>query len=267
MAPEASGEGTAAVRDASAPEARRGTGAARTFRRVPLLWRAGVVLPLPVYLSMNLLVLGASGGCGTWLCRLASQRGHRVRALVRPSTPFDPPEGVEVVRGEVLRDGVLDRALDGCDAVLSALGIKRTSPLNPWSALASPPDLTTRVAERLVEAMPANGVRRVVAISAGGVADSRQDVHPLFRWLIEHSNMAASYADLAGMESVLASSDLDWMAVRPTTLTPGGPTGRVHAVSQYGLLARIPRSDVATWMLDAVEAPGAFEERTPMIAS
>ncbi|MEM0962459.1 MAG: NAD(P)H-binding protein [Bacteroidota bacterium] len=216
---------------------------------------------------MTLLVLGASGGCGRWLCRLATQRGHQVRAVVRPATPFDPPDGVDVVRASVLDDGVIERHLDGCDAVLSALGIKRRSALNPWSALASPPDLTTRVAKTLVEAMNASGIRRVIAISAGGVRESIEHVHPLFRRLIGHSSMSAANADLAGMESVFASSDLNWMAVRPTTLTPGGPSGSARVVDRYGLTTRIARSDVATWMLDAVEAPTPSENRTPMIAS
>lgn len=216
---------------------------------------------------MNLLVLGASGGCGRWLVRLAQERGHHVRALVRPSTPYDPPTGAEVVRAAVLGDGVLDRVLEGREAVVSALGIKRRSPRNPWSALASPPDLTTRVAERLVEAMSAHDVRRIVAISAGGVGESIHQVHPLIRWTISHSNMAASYTDLAGMEAVLAGSGLDWMAVRPTTLTPGGATGSVRTVDYYGLLSRVSRADVAAWMLDAVASAGPFRDRTPIISS
>lgn len=219
---------------------------------------------------MKLLVLGASGGCGRWICRLAAERGHSVRALVRPATAFEPPAGVEVVRGEVLDAGVLDTALEDRDAVLSALGIKRRSALNPWSALASPPDLTTRVAERLVEAMPRHGVRRLVAISAGGVGvgvgESASRTHPLFRWLIGHSNMAPAYADLAGMEAVLAASALDWTAVRPTTLAPGTPTGSARRVDRYGLLSHVRRADVARWMLDAVEAPSVNGVRTPMLA-
>lgn len=214
---------------------------------------------------MKLLILGASGGCGRWLVRLGLERGHDVRALVRPATRFDPPPGAEVVTGEALDAAVLERALGDREAVLSALGIKRRAAWNPWSALASPPFLTTRVAETLVAAMPRHGIRRVVAISAAGVADSAQNTHPLLRWLIAHTNMAASYADLAAMEKTLAGSTLDWMAVRPTTLINGPPTGSVREVRRYGLLTRLTRGDVAAWMLDAVERPEPFVDRTPMI--
>ncbi len=215
----------------------------------------------------RLLILGASGACGRWLCKLGSERGHPTRALVRSATPFEAPAGVEVVRGRVLEDGTLDRALDGCDVVLSALGIKRVHPLNPWSALASPLDLTTRVAQMLVARMPEHGLKRVIAISAAGVRDSLEDAHPLIRWMIGHSNMAASYEDLAGMESTLADSDLDWAAIRPTTLTNGGPTGTSRLVDRYALLHHARRADVATWMLDAVARPTLGPKRTPMLAS
>jgi len=216
---------------------------------------------------MKLLVLGASCGCGQWLVRLADERGHHVRALVRPTTPSDPPSGaeVEVLRGDVLTPSVLDRALNGCDAVLSALGIKRKAPWNPWSTLASPPNLTTQVTQHLVAAMLQHDIYRIVAISAAGVGDSLAEVHPLIQLMINYSNMAASYADLEGMENTLSASTLDWMAVRPTTLRDGPPTGNVHLFDHYGLFTRITRGDVAAWMLNAVEQPTPFTRRTPMI--
>ena len=188
-----------------------------------------------------------------------------MRTLVRPGTPFDPPAGTETIRGEVLEEGIVDRALEGRDAVLSALGIKRKTRWNPWSALASPPNLTTRVAMRLVEAMPRLDASRVVVISAAGVGESIRHVHPVLRWMINHSSVAASYEDLKEMEAVFARSGLDWLAVRPTTLVAGPPTGSVQAVDRYGMRSRISRGDVAAWMLDALDAPEPFTERTQMI--
>jgi uncharacterized protein YbjT (DUF2867 family) len=214
---------------------------------------------------MKILILGASGGCGRWLVRLAQERGHEVRALVRPATVYEAPNAVEVVRGEVLEHGVLATALEGREAVLSALGLRRKAPWNPWSALISPPDLTTRVAESLAAAMPRAGVRQLVVISAAGVGESFERTHPLIRWMIRASNMNPAYGDLYRMEEVLAASDLDWMAVRPTTLAPGAPTGKARQADRYGLFSRIRRSDVAAFMLDAVEGSQPLAGRTPLL--
>ena len=214
---------------------------------------------------MKLLILGASGGCGKWLCKYAVERGHEVRALVRESTnPFEAPEGIEVVRGEALEARVLNDALEDREAVLSALGIKRSS-VFPWAPVVSPPDLTERVAEILVEAMPRKGISRLIAISAAGVGDSFEVTNLMMKFLITKSNLSVSYNDLERMESVLGTSDLNWTAIRPTTLT-NGSVSDPQEVQSYGTFSMIPRASVAKWMLDRVESKEEATERTPMIS-
>src|SRR5688572_29833454 len=200
---------------------------------------------------MKLLILGASGATGGWLTKLAGQAGHAVTALVRPASPFAPPFGTRVIRGDVLDPAALASALDGMDAVASCLGIRRAS-VSPWSALQSPPDFTTRVAQTLVPAMTRAGVRRIVAISAGGVAESITQLSMPVRWMVASGGVGVAYRDLAEMERLLSASSLDWLAVRPVTLMNGPPTGLAGKVDRYGLFSIIRRSDVATWMLGAL---------------
>ena len=62
------------------------------------------------------LVTGASGFVGWHVARLLLERGHRVRALVRPGSRI-PELDVETVTGD-LRDPVsLERAVAGCGIV------------------------------------------------------------------------------------------------------------------------------------------------------
>ncbi len=89
---------------------------------------------------MKVLVLGASGGVGTHLVRLACDQGHSVTALARRADRID--SRARILIEDVLRPGCFDEHVRGHDVVLSALGIKRTNPANPWSALASPPDFS-----------------------------------------------------------------------------------------------------------------------------
>lgn len=214
---------------------------------------------------MHLLILGASGGCGSELTRLAVARGHRVSALIRPESKFQPPPQVQVHRGEILEDGVVERALSGVDAVMCCIGIRRRNPNNPWSTLISPPDLCERVARILVDALPRAGVDRLIAISAAGVGDSAARMSGLLSWLFDHSNVGIAYRDLAKMESALARSVLDWMAVRPATLSYGRLRENVREIDFYGVFSKISRADVANWMLHAAEQPRPFKYRTPMI--
>jgi uncharacterized protein YbjT (DUF2867 family) len=215
---------------------------------------------------VRLLVLGASGGVGQWLVRFAAERGHEVTALLRPATTLDAPASLCIERGDVTDASVLETAVRGQDAVASCLGLRRAG-ASPWAPLRSPPNLVESVARALVPAMERSGVRRLVAISAGGVGDSVAQLTAPVRWLVSRGNVAVAYRDLERMESVLRASTLDWLAVRPVTLAHGPPTGHARPVSKYGMMSRIRRSDVAAWMLGALEGRDAFGERTVLLGT
>ena len=215
---------------------------------------------------MRVLILGASGGCGRWLTRLAAERGHDVATLVRPSAELAAPDGVVVHRGDVTDAAALDRALAGRDAVLSALGLRRAG-RSPWAPLRSPPDLTARATRALVPAMRRRGIDRLVAISAAGVGDSLARLGWPVRRLVATGNVAVAYRDLERMERVLEESALDWLAVRPVTLADGAPRRAARPVERYGLTSSVRRSEVAAWMLDAVERPAPFAERRVLLGS
>ncbi|HEY0804756.1 MAG TPA: NAD(P)H-binding protein, partial [Pseudonocardiaceae bacterium] len=73
---------------------------------------------------MRLAVFGATGGTGVQLIRQALRRGHRVTALVRrPEAMSIKNDHLAVIKGDVLTEGAADAAMDGTDAVVSALGI------------------------------------------------------------------------------------------------------------------------------------------------
>jgi uncharacterized protein YbjT (DUF2867 family) len=215
---------------------------------------------------MRLLVLGASGGCGRWLTRLATERSHTVTALIRSNAALEATSGVVVTRGEVTDAAVLDAVLPGHDAVLCALGLRRASRI-PWAPLRSPADLTAQTMGHLLPAMRRHGVRRLIAISAAGVGDSHAQLTWPVRRLVASGSVAVAYRDLAAMEALLAASDRDWLAVRPVTLTDGAPRKAARAVSRYGTTSTIRRSEVASWMLDAVAQPAPFAERYIMLGT
>jgi len=216
---------------------------------------------------MNILVLGASGNTGRQFVNMALKRGHRVTAIVRSSTSLDARTGLEVIQGDVLDPSVLEQASRGMDAIVSCLGIRKQNPSDPWSPLLSPEDFMERCAIGIVDAMKANGIRRVVTISSAGVGDSWESVDPELREVIQNSSVGKIFLDLRNMEQVLENSALDTLAVRPVALVTGDASGTTHIVDRFEKTSRITTGDVAQWMLDAVERPAAFEQRTEMIGA
>jgi len=215
---------------------------------------------------MKLVVLGASGRVGGWAVTLAASEGHSVTAVLRQSGQFAGIPGVSVVRGDVTDPGFLAGVVAGHDAVVSCIGLRRAG-MSPFAKLLSPPDLTTRLASSLTRAMEGENVRRLVVVSAGGVADSFAKLTWPVQQLVSIGNVAVAYRDLAGMEARLAASSLDWLAVRPVTLMNGAPLGRARPVQRYGLTSIIRRADVAAWMLAAARRHDSFMDHTVLLGS
>jgi putative NADH-flavin reductase len=123
---------------------------------------------------MKIAIFGATGGTGKELVKLCLSQGNLVTAFVRDPKrlPFHD-EGLRAVVGDVLDAGCVNQALVHQEAAIVALGSKDRK------------DRTTRSVgtANVIQAMQANGVWRLVVVSAGGVGDSYQHA-PLILKLI-----------------------------------------------------------------------------------
>ena len=197
---------------------------------------------------MRILVLGATGATGRLLVSQALARGHAVTAFVRSRAKLEGVEGdLRLVEGGITDRAAVSAALRGQDAVVSTLGAKK-----PWRPS---PDIVQGVGV-VITAMKAIGVDRVVYMSALGVGESRGAVRGSVLRLMIPLMLKAAFADHAVDEQALRDSGLAWTIVRPTLLTNGAPTGRWLGgpdVRDPFPLGRIPRADVAAFMLNAID--------------
>ena len=109
------------------------------------------------------LVTGASGFIGWHIARLLGERGHKVRALVRPASRLRELDA-ERVTGD-LRDAVsLDRAVVGCGLVFHVAADYRLWARDPRELYESNVEGT----RNLLEAARRAGVERVVYTSTVG---------------------------------------------------------------------------------------------------
>lgn len=117
---------------------------------------------------MRILVTGATGFTGGHLARALAERGHAVRALVRP-TPAAMPEfdqpGIEAVPGDLRDRASLERAAAGVDVVYHIAALYRAAGLRDEVYRA----VNATAVRTLIEAARAGGVRRVVHCSTVGV--------------------------------------------------------------------------------------------------
>jgi putative NADH-flavin reductase len=204
---------------------------------------------------MKLTVFGATGGIGQEIVRQALGSGHQVTAVVRdPARLTVTGAGLEVRRADLTDPQALRPAVAGRDAVLSGLGARSRKDAG----------IAARLTRAVLGAMDAEGVRRLLVVSAGPVGPDPEGaalVDRAMRGLIS-GILKDVYADLMEMEDELARSATDWTAVRPPRLQNKPLTGSYRTVvGGFPLKGRfIARADVAHAMLAMIDDPTTVKQ-------
>jgi len=108
---------------------------------------------------MKLIVLGATGGTGLEIVRLAIEHGHSVTAFVRSPERLKPfRDRITIKQGNLLDSAELGPVIKGHDAVLSGFGPRLPVPK-------ADANLLCQFGGALTRAMPQAGVKRVVVES------------------------------------------------------------------------------------------------------
>lgn len=207
----------------------------------------------------NVLVLGATGGTGKLIVSEALSQGHNVTALVRSPEKAGDLKGARLVTGDARDVKTLRAALQGQDAVVSALG----TPASPFRAVT----LLSSATRALIEAMKAEDVKRLVAITGIGAGDSYGHGGFVFDRLIYPLLLRHVYEDKNRQEDLIRASGLDWVLVRPAVLNNKAGRGNVRALEDLSDFhgGTIARQDVAHFIADQLESD-TWLRRSPLIA-
>jgi putative NADH-flavin reductase len=192
---------------------------------------------------MNLAIFGATGGTGRQLVEQALEEGHTVTVLVRNPAAFPiQHERLSLVQGDVRDRARVETVVAGQDAILSALGTNQRGPVS----------ICTDGVERMLTAMNSSQVRRLLVVSAYGVAESHhRNLYNLLVW----TSMKEKMLDKERMEKLLEHSDIQWTLIRPPALTNGPRTQHYHTGTDLRISAtsHISRADVADFMLRSID--------------
>jgi putative NADH-flavin reductase len=209
---------------------------------------------------MRLALFGATGRAGGAILRESSAAGHDVRVLARsPGALGQAGPPVTAIAGDVRDTAAAGRAIDGADAVVSAVG--GTQPGN----LA----VLEQGTASILAAMRRYGVRRLIVIQGFHLpfsGDPQNAGADAMRSMLRLWNRHLS-TDTYRMAEVLRQSDLDWTLIRMPRLS-AGPLGEGY---RTGLLSLGPWSSVTTGQVSHFAltclVSGGFVREAPMIAS
>ncbi len=192
---------------------------------------------------MKLIIFGATGGTGRKLVEQALEQGHAVTAFARNPAKLDIKHAnLQIVQGDVMNSDSVEQAVQGQDAVLSAIGApdKSKEPVRSEGT------------QNIIGAMEKAGIRRFISLSTIGIGDSREMLPFYYKYILVPLFLRHAFADHEVQENYIKESRLDWTIVRPAALTDGNRTGAYRQgfpVSEKNLKLKISRADVADFML------------------
>lgn len=204
---------------------------------------------------MTITVFGANGRVGSLLVQKLTEQGHAVRAFVH-GEPKQRLTSVVYIQGDVADKASVTEALQGAEAVVSALGSWGTKDKN----------ILTVAMKTIVPLMEAQGIRRIVSLTG---ADAQVDGEK--HSLISHASHAL-FSRLAPKImkdgethiQLLKQSQLDWTVLRSPVMNEKGK-GTYQLSGTYPMpWQTIHRHAVAQAMVDQV-AVADFVKAAPYL--
>jgi uncharacterized protein YbjT (DUF2867 family) len=193
--------------------------------------------------KLTLAVFGATGPTGREVLRQALDHGYRVQALARTPSKLELNHAqLSVTQGDVLDAKAVERVIQGSEAVIVTLGGKPRDKLRPLEA----------GTKHIIAAMKAHGQKRLIVVTSLGVGDSKGQAGFLFERIIVPLFLRAEFADKLAQESVVQTSGLEFVIVRPGGLSNDPAKGKYEVARKLkaGSPARITRADVAHFCLE-----------------
>ena len=189
---------------------------------------------------MKVIVFGASGKTGRLVVEKARAAGHDVTAFVHGDGQ-GPPAGARTLSGDAGDPEAVRRAVAGHDAVIDTIG-----GTTPWKDKG----LETSTAKAIIAGMKAEGVRRLLVISAAGVGGSDDQVSFAYAHLLMPTMLRGSVKDKGRMEEEVEGSGLDFVIVRPALLSDDPEDGRLAVVPKPDKAHHTRRGDLARFLVD-----------------
>jgi putative NADH-flavin reductase len=204
---------------------------------------------------MKIAIFGASGRTGILTVYQALDKGHQVTAFARKATSVTiHHKNLRLVQGDILEYEKVKQAVEGQDAIISALGVESRKPTTVLSE-------GTR---NILHAMEECRVTRFICMSSAGILGN--DAGILFGKIILPLFLRQVFKDKVRQMDIIRESNFDWVILRPTGLTDAPKTGKYKITMGPPVSRQIPRADVADFMLKLV-TDKQYDRQMPAISS
>ncbi|MBV7412150.1 NAD-dependent epimerase/dehydratase family protein [Dermabacteraceae bacterium TAE3-ERU27] len=204
---------------------------------------------------MKVLVTGASGMLGRRVAETLRDRGDEVTAFQRRDAQIP---GVRTVQGSLTSEADLARAVAGQDAVIHlAAKVSISGPEEEYR------EVNIGGTQRLIDAMRAAGVKRLVNISSPSVAHSGEPIVGDGELPADPETARGPYARTKAAAEVLAMAadgdDLMVTSLRPHIVWGPGDTQLVARIVERGKRGTLPLLDGGQALIDTCYVDNAAD--------
>jgi putative NADH-flavin reductase len=209
----------------------------------------------------SVLILGATGRIGKLVVERALNQGFEVTVLVRHPeklSEWQHHPKLEILKGDVLNYPDIFNAMQGNDAIVSAL-----------SSDGRKTDVLSQGTANIIRAITHSGAKKFVCLSSLGAGSTKKLVGWKLKVMICMAGLRNSFEAKAEQEMLLYQSSIDFTLVMASTLTnSNGTKGKGHlsflpnqAPCFWRTPSKISRVQVASFLLDQLKQ-SAWQRKT-----
>ncbi|MEY8348231.1 SDR family oxidoreductase [Bacillus cereus] len=193
----------------------------------------------------KIAIIGANGKAGKYLVTQALKEGYLVRILTRNPQKFKISyKHLEVVQGDARDISAIHQLLQGCNAVINAVGQPKKESY-----------IFSKVTNRILKIMEEYRIKRYILIS-GGSMDVQGDVKSilnkigamLFRLFLSDL-MKDKYKEL----QLVRNSDVNWTIVRLPFVIDGEGIGKIKESLRDLSGITIQNGDIAPFVIKQIQ--------------
>ncbi len=208
---------------------------------------------------MDVVVFGATGNIGRAIVAELVAREHRVTGVTRSGRSADePPRGVELLSGDVTDAASVSQAVQGRDAVVSAIGpVFGSGEPQPFLA----------AAHGLVKGLRLARVSRLLVVGGAGSLEVAPGVQAVDAPGFREAYRPNALAQREALEFYRTVDDLDWTYVSPAAEIGPRPHRGDYQLGHHLMLfsedgsSHIGYADYADGVVDCLEQGTHLRER------
>ncbi|MBS1783190.1 MAG: NAD(P)H-binding protein [Bacteroidetes bacterium] len=210
--------------------------------------------------KFKIAVIGGTGKSGKYLVKQLIEQGFQFKILLRNPDNFQINNSlVEVVKGDVTNPNAVSTLIDGCQAVISTLGL---------GIPASEPTIFSQATTNVIQAMNEHKVRRYIVTTGLNVDTPLDNKSPktLFGTDWMRKNFPISTANKQSEFDILSNSEVDWTLVRLPLIEQTDEKRQIVVNLEDCLGDKISATSLANFLIEQLSTD-KFVRKSPFIAN